>query len=532
MHGDASMTNTTFAGRQGETRRAANASGRFRGVPRAKRSALHLLLHSSDPPYQSRVGADNCHAVVLTHWREWESFYRRRKEVAAADERQRVLLGSLSALAQEQAELVKMATEDAISAAVETKARKLAEEERRRSFQQQSDMVLASRRLRQQEEARAQFKRERNRSQQDAASRAWSQIAEQVAAEVRVSTLAWLSDTTEGEAAVHVEATRIFEQDPKVLLQHFLAREDPSEFMQVPSRCHWQLRLEDGYGGDLRLSKPYFLNVETYEKFVCDELVMDDCAVIAREVIVARRVDEALTRVSEKQAQQQLEALRLSSALKIQALARIRRARKTARALIRSRFVRRIEPRTGDVIYFDIYTQRARRKPPLLAGSDVDGCIPAESSTWVRRIDDDGRNYYITFDSSSSEPAWSWGPPDHFAMCEHCHFSFASRRNAATGERVCVGCFADQRRLYVKQQKTRVISGATVVAASQDEDSNWTKVAVQPVGCVVCRNALAAVICHACRGDAACSRCHEAVHRKLKKCSHDASFEPLVDRTG
>lgn len=447
--------------------------------------------------------------------------------MAAADKRQRALLGSLSALAQQQGELAKMAVEDAISAAVEAKLRKAAEDERCRSFQQQSDLVLASRRLRQQEEERTQFKRERERTQQDAASHAWAQIAKNVAAEVRTSTLTWLSDTGEGEAAVHVEATRIFEQNPKVLLQHFLARKDPSVFMQIPSRCHWQLRLEDGYGGDLRLSKPYFLNVGTYEKFVCEELVMDDCAVIAREVIVARRIDEALVRVREKQTQQQLEVLRLSSALKIQAMARIRRARKTARALIRSRFVRRIEPRTGDVVFFDIYTQRTRRKPPLLAGSDVDACIPAESSTWARRIDDDGRNYYITIDAASSEPTWSWGPPDHFPMCERCRFSFASRRHTSTGERVCVACYAEQRHRRVQQRK----AGGAASDGDQNEDSDWGKVAVQPVGCVVCRNALATVVCRACRGDAACARCHQAVHSKLKKCTHDASFEPLVGRT-
>ncbi|KAF1336779.1 Heat shock protein sti1, partial [Globisporangium splendens] len=71
-----------------------------------------------------------------------------------------------------------------------------------------------------------------------------------------------------------------------------------------------------------------------------------------------------------------------------------------------------------------------------------------------------------------------------------------------SGTRFCIACYADD------EHKRRLNS---------QEDNNvlltWTKLPVQPAKCIVCRNALADVVCHECRGDATCTRCFDAVHR-------------------
>lgn len=431
---------------------------------------------------------------------DWVTYYRRRIEVAAADKRQREMHFELWEHQRMVADLAQMAVEDTISAEVQARLRAQAEMGRRRSIQEQSDRVIAARKLRQQEEARTQSKRERAAAQQEAASRAWDAIAAKVAVEVRQSTIEWFT-TREGRAAEHTEAGRIYDQDPKVLRQQLQLN---PQAMALPG-CRWQLCLEEGYGGDSRLAQPYYLNVETFEKFMCDELVMDNCEAIAREVIIQRRIDEALVRVQGKQTALALATRQQAAALTIQMLFKCRHALKLSRSLVRAQFVKRIEPRTGDVVYFDIPRQQTRRRPPTIMGND-EPTIPVESATWVRRIDDDGHTYYARIDQPD---VMSWSPPDHFALCCGCRANFASRRCTASGERVCVVCFAERRR--------------------REPADAWTKLPVQPQNCVVCRNAPAEVLCHDCRGDVTCSRCYQIVHQHKLKQSHTKS-DPLVNR--
>jgi hypothetical protein len=410
---------------------------------------------------------------------------------------ERQLHGDIQAQRQEEAEQVRMAGEDVLSQAVEDGQRQRDEQARRRVFQEATDRVYATRKLKRQEDERTQFKRAREERALAEMDDAWARISERVATEVRVATIAWFR-SSDGQQAVEAEATVIFERDPMVVQKALL--QDPQAFA-LPG-CRWQLRLED-YGG--RFAKPFFINTETLEKFVCDELVLDNCEVIAKEVLIQRRIDDARARLRAKADEVQRERERHGAAVRIQMLFRCRHALLVARSKIRATFVKRIEPTSGDVVYFNIAKQETRRRPPRLIGSD-EPLLPVESSTWVRRLDDDGTSYYLNLETGET----SWTPPPHHFMCSKCRLNLATRRWNETGSRWCIVCYADglARRQF----------GA---------DATWTKLTVQPVTCVVCRHRAAEVVCHECRGDATCARCCQAVHRSAKLAAHSA-MEYLV----
>lgn len=456
---------------------------------------------------------------------EWHYYYRRRKEVADAEVRERMLHQDLYEQRQVQDELAKMAIEDTISHGVEFKAREVLELARQRAFQEATNRVYANRKIKQQEDERTQFKQEREaqlRSEMDAT---WQSIESKLVVEVRQATLAWFS-TSEGKSAVQAEGARIFEQDPNVLQKALV--QDPLAFT-LPG-CRWQLQLEDCGG---RFAKPFYLNSETFEKIMCDDLVLGNCEEIAKEVLIQRRIDAARLKMEQKAAQVLHDKQEHDAARKIQGMLRYRHALLAARSLIRAIFVKRIDPSSGDTVYFNIRRVETRRKPPKLIGSD-EKLIPIESSSWVRRIDDEGNTYYVRIDitpDSQEKPGddqlndddndekqpeltWSWNPPEHYIMCSRCKINFATRRWNETGARFCIGCFSDG-----------LLTNKFTPAPT------WTKLSVQQAKCIVCRNALADVMCHQCQGDATCTRCFQAVHQNNPKLAAHSELDWLMTQS-
>uniref|UniRef100_K3WP50 Uncharacterized protein n=1 Tax=Globisporangium ultimum (strain ATCC 200006 / CBS 805.95 / DAOM BR144) TaxID=431595 RepID=K3WP50_GLOUD len=440
---------------------------------------------------------------------DWHYYYRRRKEVVDAQVREQALHRNLHEQARNTTECTQMALEDACSEAVEAQARELAERGRQRAFQDATQHVYAQRKLKQQEDARTQYKKGRRAQVLAQMDTTWQHIAEKLRVDVRSTTLAWFA-TPEGKAVYQVEGTRIFDLDPVVMQKAMVQHGDNHEFA-LPQGCRWKLQLED-YGG--RFAKPFYLNTETFEKLVCDEIVLDNCEEIAKEVLIQQRVDAALRELNAKVVAVARDKLEHDAALSIQGLFRCRHALLVTRSVIRAMFVKCIDPSSGGQVYFNIRRVETWRKPPKLIGSD-EPLIPVESTTWVRRVDDDSNTYYIRIDtppsapdgmqhsSSSAAPLWSWTPPEHFIMCMQCRMNFATRRCNESGARFCIMCYADNER------KRRLL-------CSQEDNSvllTWTKLPVQPAKCIVCRNALADVVCHDCHGDATCSRCFDAVHR-------------------
>lgn len=443
----------------------------------------------------------------------WQQFYRRRVEVRHAEQRERLLHQDLFELKHMESEIAQMTLEDAISRAVEAKERELEEKARKQAFQDASLKVYANRKLRQQEEERTENKRKHKAAVLAEMEASWASIQAKICVQSRESTIAWFA-TPEGIAAVHDEATHIFERDPIATQKAVL--QDPEGQNLVG--CRWQLRLED-YGG--RFAKVFYLNTETFEKIVCDELVMENCEEIAKEVIIQQKIDLAKQKMQQKAARTYQDHAEHQAAITIQMLFRCRHALLQSRNVIRTKFIKRIDPSSGDVVFFNIPRQETRRKPPRLIGSDANS-IPVESTTWVRRSDDDGNDYFVRLDDPD-EPA-SWAPPDHFIMCMRCHHNFATRRNNDTGLRFCVGCYAEA--LHQQKKAVQAAPGGALPAV-------WTKLSVAAATCVVCRNNAAELMCAPCRGDATCSRCWAAVHRSTKlQDQHHTPVSLVAPRTG
>eukprot|EP00644_Phytophthora_capsici_P001818 jgi/Phyca11/107631/e_gw1.14.577.1 len=407
-----------------------------------------------------------------------------------------------------------MEIEDKLSAAVAEKARASAEKGRRRSFIDATDKVHANRKEQRQKEERLQFKASREISAELQAKQAWEAIAEQVAVEVRSATLTWL-DTAEAKAQVHKEATRIFETDAKWIRNELERDPDNAPARILPKNCRWQVFLEAPHGIVTRkLTKAFYLNTFTYEKYWCDEVVIEDCEGIAREVIIQRRIDNALSLLSDKEAEWTLQRRQNIAAIRIQMMFRCRQARAVCQRIIRNAFIKRIDPKSGQVVYFNCTKrQDIRRRPPKLIGKE-EHLLSIESSTWVYRQDLHGRGYYERIDTGES----SAGPPDHYILCSRCSVHFVTRRQTASGARYCIGCYAHFR---FAGRRTGVDSG--------EEDSGWAKMPVQPANCVVCRNSLADFVCQDCKHDATCTRCFSATHARLAK-DKQHTTQALVNR--
>lgn len=336
----------------------------------------------------------------------WLIQKRRQDEAAAADIRGRQLHQDLQLLQLVEAERTLMEVEDKLSAAVEARARQSDEMDRRRSFITATDRVHANRKMQKQKEERIEYKASCERAAELEARQAWAAIAEQVAAEVRTATLTWL-DSIEAKDQINAEATRIFETDAKWICDELARDPDNAPFRILPRGCRWQVFLEAPHGAVTRkLTKAFYLNTVTYEKHWCDEVVIEECESIAREAIILWRIDDALVRLNEKEAEWAHQRRQNIAATRIQMMFLCRQARSVCRRIIRNSFVKRIEPSSGEVVYFNLARpQEVRRQPPKLIGSD-EPLIPVESSTWVYRQDNQSSGYYERIDTGET----SWGP--------------------------------------------------------------------------------------------------------------------------
>ncbi|OWY90546.1 hypothetical protein PHMEG_00041280, partial [Phytophthora megakarya] len=330
----------------------------------------------------------------------------------------------------------------------------------------------------------------------------------------RSATLSWL-ETKSAKDQIHTEATRIFEMDAKWIRNELEHDPDNAPGRVLPKGCQWQVFLEAPHGVVTRkLTKAFYLNTVTYEKHWCDEVAIEDCEVIAREVIIQRRIDDGLDRLKEKEAEWEHQRRQNIYATRIQMMFRCRKARSICRRIIRNTFIKRIDPRSGHVVYFNVdRPQETRRRPPMMIGSD-EPLIPVESSSWVYRQNARSSGYYERIDTGES----SVGPPDHYILCTRCSVHFVTRRRIVDGARYCIGCYANFR---LAQRRTDVIG---------DEEGGWTKIPVQLANCIVCRNALADFVCTDCNHDATCTRCFGAIHGRLPKNKIHNSPIPLVNR--
>ncbi|RLN94110.1 hypothetical protein BBJ28_00023564, partial [Nothophytophthora sp. Chile5] len=366
-------------------------------------------------------------------------------------------------LFQMGAERAWMAAEDALGVATAAQERQIAELARQRSFQEASQRAHVNAKLQKQKQERTKNKATREQAVELEARQAWTAIGAQVATEVRAAALIWL-ETEDAKLQVHAEATRLFELDAKWIREQLQRDPINGSASLLPPGCRWQLYLETPHGVvTKKLTKAFYLNTETYEKFWCDELIMEESEAIAREILIQWRVDEAFVRLREKEQELVRQRLQHTAAVRIQMLFLCRKARLVARRMIRNTIVKRVDPKTGAPVYFNLKRpHESRFQPPKLLGRD-EALLLVESSTWVYREDDAGVGYYERLDTGER----SIRPPDHYILCTRCTEHLVTRRLISTGERYCIGCYARMCLALKKRNGNAAI-----------EEGAWTKMPV------------------------------------------------------
>ncbi|EQC33342.1 hypothetical protein SDRG_09318 [Saprolegnia diclina VS20] len=443
--------------------------------------------------------------TMVAAWTYFVVLQKRDRQAAA---RQDAMVAADIERARVEREVAQMKIEDAIAREVLAREKKEVERARAAAFRAQTEQIKKMRKQRELIEYRTAKKIERQRRLDAANDAAWAEIEAMAKAKAREAAAKWLA-TPEGKAKLLESATYIYETDPSTVVAGLQA--DPA-YGNVPN-CVWVCRLEV-FRSKAQPPKAYYMHTEELNKILCVNLTLADCDAIAREQYIQTRVNETMAQLAIRGAEERLKVLRNRSAKTIQLLFRCRQAKKYMRGLMRAVVMRRIDPTTGVVVYYNTMSRTTSPSPPLLMGAAV-ATLPMESLNWVRRMNDRGELFYFNQETLET----SWTIPDGYVLCFKCKLNFVTQRHVATGVRYCVSCFAE--RIHLERQEANAIGEAT------DPRKAWTKVVVQAAKCAVCKTSAAAVQCHDCLGDTTCLRCFTILHTN-PKLKHHTQHESLL----
>ncbi|KAH9129540.1 hypothetical protein LEN26_005745 [Aphanomyces euteiches] len=445
---------------------------------------------------------------MLSAWKYFVELQKRNRQAAKTQED---LIANMVEFDRYRREQFEMEREDAIS--TQMRAEELADIERARKvrFREQTRQAYVNRKIKKQEQLRTALKKEREESAAKLADEAWTTIEQLAQAKARAAAEDWLK-TPEGQAEVQAAATYIYEDPPNTVAQNL--KKDPT-YSSVAD-CVWVCRLE-ATGG--RYAKAYFYHTERLEKVMCDELTMKVCTAIASEQLIQKRINAMKVTLAQRGEEERVKFQRNAAAKRIQMMVRCRKARKYVRSIMRPLLMKRIDPSTGRVVYFNIHSRETSFVPPRMIAA-VEGSLPVESTTWVRRFDStSGEHYYVDLTTNET----SWTPPNHYVMCVKCRINFCTQRNTTTGERYCVSCFADMAYAERESDKAKEASGEKV----PEREKEWSRIAVVVAKCCVCKANNATRLCHECGGDTSCDRCFTLVH-KNPKVKHHTRHESVL----
>ncbi|RHY35454.1 hypothetical protein DYB32_000107 [Aphanomyces invadans] len=460
-------------------------------------------------------------AKMVTAWRY---FVELQKLDRMSQQRQDDMVAASVEFERYQHECLCMDREDGLAA--QMRADEAAEVERARKavFREQSRQVFQVRKIKKQEEARTALKKKREEAQSKLAEAAWIDIEQMAVAKARTSAEDWLR-TPQGQTELQAAATYIYEDPPANVSK--MLQNDPT-YSNVPD-CAWL--------------QAYFYHSERLEKVLCDELTMKAALAIASEQLIQLRINTMKVQLAQRGEEEKTKFQRNAAAKRIQMLFRCRQAKKYVRSLLRYSnpttspmprgalnycrrplVMKRIDAATGRLVYFNIQERTTSYAPPRLMGA-AEGTLPVESSTWVRRVDGaSGEQFYM--DMTTGET--SWMPPNYYVMCTQCKMNFCTSRSTATGERFCVSCYAELAKLQRQADKAANVAGDGIVQGAAGTASKpWTRIAVVPAKCCVCKVNNGEVLCHECHGDTTCSRCFTVLHKNPKLKTH-TKHESLV----
>ncbi|RHY93436.1 hypothetical protein DYB35_000111 [Aphanomyces astaci] len=409
------------------------------------------------------------------------------------------------------------------------------ERARKAMFREQARQVYEVRKVKKQEEARTALKKEREHAKAQLAQAAWTDIEQMAVAKARAAAEEWLQspqgkrsiycmyisghfNCVSGQVELHAAATDIYE-DPPTNVAKMLQTD--STYSNVRD-CVWVCRLENIGGRHAKVVIiAYFYHTQRLEKVLCDDLTMKSSVMIASEHLIQARINAMKAQLAQRGQEEQVKFKRNAAAKRIQMLFRCRQARKYVRSLLRPLVMKRIDAATGRLVYFNIQERKTSPVPPRLMGA-AEATLPVESATWVRRLDaDSGDQYYMDVSTGDT----SWNPPNSYVMCKKCKINFCTSRNTETGERLCVSCYAEVAQL--QRQADKAARAASSIKPDDDNKTTWTRIAVVPSKCCVCKVNNGERLCHECHGDITCARCFATLH-KNPKLKHHTQHESLV----
>ncbi|OQR94102.1 hypothetical protein ACHHYP_01816 [Achlya hypogyna] len=447
---------------------------------------------------------------VFQAWVYYVVLQRRDKQAAA---HQDAMVARSAELARVEREVAQMKVEEAIAREMIAREKKAIERARAAAFRVQTEQIVKLRQAREAIEKRTAKKLERQQRLDAASNAAWAEIERMALEKARAAAIKWL-ETPEGKAKLLEAATYMYETDPSTVVAALQA--DPT-YSNVPN-CVWVCRLEV-LRSKAAAPKAYYMHLEDLNKVLCVNLTMKDCDAISREQFIQTRVNETMAQLAIRGAEEKLKVQHNRAAKTIQLLFRCRQAKKYVRGLTRAVVMRRIDPSTGIVVYYNTMSRTTSPTPPRIMGS-AEATLPMESLNWVRRMNEAGDVFYFNQESLET----SWTPPDHYVLCHKCRINFVTQRHAEKGHRYCVSCFAESIFIEREEAKARRPTKQTPVP---DPRKSWTKVVVQAAKCVVCKTTLAAVLCHECTGDTTCQRCFTVLHSNAKL-KHHTQHESLL----
>lgn len=370
------------------------------------------------------------------------------------------------------------------------------ERERERAFAGYERRTI----LRRQEENRANYKADILAREEKDIEDAFATVMEKAIQDAKREAETF-ARTRDGKEQLEREAEKIQNDADR------LARKDGTEDTANEEGAEWKKMFDPVF------QTYFFYNPETGEKVTASSLSMKEAMSIARTNYVASIVQVAKDEV-ERLKQQEIDKKRLIWAgRKVQAAWRVRKARMAVHELIKSVYMKRVDPYTGKMYYYNTQSRKSSWTKPLNLGPRKDLRVPE----WVVRCDADGQwsyqNNVTPWTSSSTKPPG-------FLQCLTCNLQLAIIRCDTCAKHFCLDCFEAAHPRPVDHTIVRKPYARLV------KDS--------PEMCVMCKKEIASKFCIECGlVDFYCRRCYNMSHAKNPNRPHQLSakqkHEPAID---